>query len=312
MKIDRLLGLTIYLLNHGKTSSSVLAEFFEVSQRTIIRDMENLCMAGIPICATSGPSGGYSIMDTFQLQKQLSNQEDIEYITCALQAFSTVYNNQKLNATLEKMKHMQQANTGKQANFMQLDFRVTKENDTCNQLLFLIHQCIQKQSGIDFWYTNANDERKHITVAPVCALYKWYAWYLIGYCMKHQDYRMYKLVRMEEAKEIKLSKQMTHDLQNILAQIEESIKTQETIHVELYCKKSIRTKCKEYLKGSIEEEFENGDFRYSFSVPFHETFWYGLILSFGSKAKVLAPVELVTRIKRDCLEVLNNYADEYE
>ncbi|KAB1438376.1 helix-turn-helix transcriptional regulator [Candidatus Galacturonibacter soehngenii] len=63
MKIDRLLRITIYLLNHGKTSSAVLADYFEVSQRTIMRDMDALCLAGIPVCSTTGVDGGYEIME---------------------------------------------------------------------------------------------------------------------------------------------------------------------------------------------------------------------------------------------------------
>ncbi|HAH62027.1 MAG TPA: YafY family transcriptional regulator, partial [Treponema sp.] len=59
MKIDRLLAVTIYLLNHEKTSASALARQFEVSVRTIQRDIESLCLAGIPVAAEYGADGGY-------------------------------------------------------------------------------------------------------------------------------------------------------------------------------------------------------------------------------------------------------------
>jgi predicted DNA-binding transcriptional regulator YafY len=62
MKIDRLLGITIYLLNHGVSSARVLAEEFEVSVRTILRDIETLSLAGIPITSLYGSGGGYKIM----------------------------------------------------------------------------------------------------------------------------------------------------------------------------------------------------------------------------------------------------------
>jgi predicted DNA-binding transcriptional regulator YafY len=69
MKIDRLLAITIYLLNHGKTSAQFLAQHFEVSTRTIMRDMDTLCLAGIPVVSTYGVEGGYEIMETFKMQQ---------------------------------------------------------------------------------------------------------------------------------------------------------------------------------------------------------------------------------------------------
>lgn len=61
MKTDRLLGITVYLLNHKKTSAKKLADHFEVSLRTIQRDIESLCLAGIPVVSTYGADGGYDI-----------------------------------------------------------------------------------------------------------------------------------------------------------------------------------------------------------------------------------------------------------
>lgn len=91
MKIDRLMGITIYLLNHGKTSAQILAKKFEVSPRTIMRDMETLEQAGIPIQAICGADGGYQILDTYIMDRQLVNTHDYSFIYTALKGLASTY-----------------------------------------------------------------------------------------------------------------------------------------------------------------------------------------------------------------------------
>lgn len=103
MKIDRLYAIMIYLLNHGKTSASELAQHFEVSIRTIQRDIDALCLAGIPIAASTGVSGGYELTDTFRMERHTATKDDYAYILTALRGLATATNNQKVSATLEKI-----------------------------------------------------------------------------------------------------------------------------------------------------------------------------------------------------------------
>ena len=76
MKKDRLYAVTLYLFNHGKTSASELAKHFEVSVRTIQRDIDVLCQAGIPICAFTGTNGGYEILSDFKMNNQLASEDE--------------------------------------------------------------------------------------------------------------------------------------------------------------------------------------------------------------------------------------------
>ena len=79
MKMDRLIGITMYLLNRNVVSAKELAERFEVSARTIVRDIESLSIAGIPISSSTGAAGGYEILDTFKLNKQITTMEEDSY-----------------------------------------------------------------------------------------------------------------------------------------------------------------------------------------------------------------------------------------
>lgn len=167
MKIDRLLGETIYLLNHGRTSAQILAKYFEVSVRTIVRDMDTLSMAGIPIIANCGADGGYDVMDTFKMQRQVAGQTDYNYIICALQGLATAYENKNIEATLEKMKAL----TDHKESSMLMDLSVVHENRDINEMLYLLNHSIEVKHIISFLYTNSRNEEKQIEVEPVCVIY---------------------------------------------------------------------------------------------------------------------------------------------
>jgi len=132
MKIDRLLGITIYLLNHGKSSASTLAGKYEVSTRTIQRDIETLCQAGIPIVATFGADGGYEIYQDFKLEHQLVENRDYTFIVTALKGLISAYQNPNIETTYEKI--MALVNLQEESNII-LDFSVLKEDKTTNSKL---------------------------------------------------------------------------------------------------------------------------------------------------------------------------------
>lgn len=305
MKIDRLLGITIYLLNHGRTSASCLAQYFEVSTRTIIRDIDTLCLAGIPVVSNCGVEGGYEIMDTFKMQRQVAGQMDYNYVVCALQGLATAYANKDIKATLEKMQSL----TPKVDPTMIMDFRIVHENRDTNQMLFLLNQFIQNKHRIYFSYTNSRDERKDVEVEPVATIYKWYNWYLIGYSLKYQDYRMYKVIRMDNLKMSEIENIKIHNLEEVKIILENAAMDRKKIRILLHCSEKIKSKCREYLNGEITKEYENGDFDYNIVVPENEQFWYGVILSFGTNVKVLEPIELIRRMKEECTNIIQMYQE---
>lgn len=126
MKIDRLLGIVIYLLNRDIVSGNALAEKFEVSIRTIQRDIETLNLAGIPISAMQGINGGYCIIDSFKLDKQITSTEDYQFIITALMGMNSAYNNKKLETTLEKLLNISKQEQSISSK-VKLDFSVSEK-----------------------------------------------------------------------------------------------------------------------------------------------------------------------------------------
>ena len=302
MKIDRLISIIVYLLNHGRTSAQKLAQEFEVSSRTIMRDLESLDLAGIPIQSFYGVEGGYQIMDSFVLEKQAATSHEYDWIVTALEGMATAYASKGLKQALEKVQSISQTRD----TAVSVDLSVASEDDKINKQLRLLEDAIQEKCAVRFSYTNSHDEIKEIQVEPVCLQYKWYNWYLIGYYEKYQDYCMFKLVRMDNLQATEIKFTTSHRLSDI--KMKDS--NQDIVHVRLYGKAVIKAKCREYLNGQITQEFENGDFEFSFSAPKHETFWYGVILSFGNKARIIEPQEIKDRIIKTCREIQMEYEEQ--
>lgn len=306
MKIDRLMGITIYLLRHGRTSAKKLSREFEVSVRTIMRDMDTLCQAGIPIQSTCGVEGGFEILDTYVMEKQMADGRDYEFILTALKGFASAYEDKNIQKTIDKIGLL----SGGAEHPLDLDLSVVQENSESNEKIRLLEEAVRKRQIVSFLYTNNANEEKEQQTEPVGVIYKWYNWYLIGYSEKYMDYCMYKLVRMEQLTMTEKRNTREHSMQKALERIEHAKgkeSEQETIRVKLLGKPGIKAKCKEYLKGSITKEYENGEFEFCFTVPEKEFFWYGVVLSFGNDAKILEPQRVAERIVTTCHEVLKVY-----
>lgn len=183
MRIDRLLAITTYLLNRHIVTGKELAHRYEVSERTIQRDIETINMAGIPIVSIKGIGGGYKIMDTFQLMKQPLTKEDMNTILLALEGLETALDHEKESSTLEKIKSISPA----QNETISMDFSVVHENKYIHEFLKLLSDAILNKKVVSMTYSNAWQEKTHRSVEPVMIKYKWYTWYLVAYCLEKQD-----------------------------------------------------------------------------------------------------------------------------
>lgn len=287
MKIDRLIAITIYLLNRETVSASTLAGRFEVSRRTIQRDIDTLNQAGIPIVSTYGSEGGYEIMDGFKLNKQIANVDDYLNIIMALKGLNSAYDNRKINETLEKALTTIQG--GKQRIFV--DFSVAREGALVNEYLKIIDKAIYNKTLLRISYTNPEDISSERTVEPLALSFQWYAWYLFAYCTKKRDYRLFKLPRFSSCKAIGGIFSKEHGNIEVLMKTAFMQDKRKYYNIRLLCKREIRKQTLEYLNCEIVEERENGDFIITMSVPF-ERMWFSLLMGFGNQIEVLEPEEL--------------------
>ncbi|MBL4933107.1 helix-turn-helix transcriptional regulator [Clostridium paridis] len=306
MKIDRLLGIVIYLLNHNTVSAALLAKKFEVSTRTIQRDIESLCLGGIPIVSLHGVNGGYSIEDNFRLEKQIASSEDYQYITTALEGMNSAYRNNKLEDTLEKLLSISKRNVDIKPQ-IKLDLSTSREGNYVDEYVKIIDNAIKEEHIIEFEYTNSYGDKSLKLVEPLAIIFKWYSWYMFGYAREKKDYRLYKLVRMRNLKELKGFFSIKHEDINELLEKHEKQDNRNYMDVKILCKKEIRVSVEEYFPNGSIEELENKDFILGFKIPSNEIGWKGILLGYGNKIKILEPQELRDEFITKAKEIIGVY-----
>ncbi|WP_238916316.1 YafY family protein [Clostridium sp. YIM B02555] len=306
MKIERLLGIVVYLLNRDIVNASVLAEKFEVSIRTIQRDIETLNLAGIPVMSMYGTNGGYGIIDSFKLDKQIANIEDYQFIIAALTGMNSAYDNKKIETTLEKLLYVAKKEQFVKAK-VKLDFSVSREGKNIDEHLKLLEDAIGKEQIIEFEYTNSSSDKTLRKVEPIGVVYKWYAWYLLGYCCSKKDYRLFKVLRIRNLRKLDKSITTRHESLEVLLAQQEKNDNRKYIDVKLLCKEEIRISIEEYFPNASITTKENGDLIIQFHVPNNEIGWKGLIFTYGNKIKILEPEELRKEFLLKAQEIINTY-----
>ena len=286
MKIDRLLGMIIYLIKHEKASAAEMAAYFRVSVRTVQRDIETISLAGVPIYAIAGKKGGYAILPHFQLEEQGSNKSDQRLILSALESLSTAYSNTSLNELLTKYNAIAEEE-GEQKVFW--DFGVTKENGHVQQYNQLLEQAIMEKQYIRFRYRNAQGKVSEKWVEPLAIHYKWYAWYLFGYVPEKKDYRTFKVARIEALQKTNETYTTVHkEVKKLMAQSEQAY-YQLCQPIEVHFKASSKGLMMEYFPDCPMKAVAPDTYQILINVPLRERLWKALLLSFGDEVEIIGP-----------------------
>ena len=193
MKIDRLIGILSILLQKEKTTAPKLAERFEVSRRTINRDIENLCKAGIPIQTSQGSGGGISIMEGFSMDRTLLTSKDMKMILAGLRSLDSVSGSHYYGQLMEKIKPgSSDIVTGSDAILIDLS---SWNKDAIAPKISFIQNAIEERTILAFdYYAPSGDT--HREIEPYYLIFKWSSWYVYGFCLMRQDFRLFKLNRM--------------------------------------------------------------------------------------------------------------------
>lgn len=301
MKTERLYAITVYLLNHGRTSAKELAQHFEVSVRTIQRDMDSLCLAGIPVTAVSGAAGGYEISERFRLDKGFATSDDYSYILTALRGLVSAMEDPGAKHTLEKIYHLSRQNDSS----IILDFSVLREGE--QDTLQRLQTAIAGKRVVEFLYTNNNNETRVHSVEPVAVIYRWYAWYLLAYSEAKDDYRNYKLVRMQDLRITEKTFVKKHEPADVILRKTEQTDSRKYMDLFVRCKETARSRIMEYLNGTILEELPDGSVRMKLTVVENEQLWIGTLLSLGDAVEVIAPEEIRRRLAEAASQIVSLY-----
>lgn len=202
MKIDRLIAIIMILLEREKVTAKSLAEMFEVSMRTIYRDLDVINQAGIPVFATSGPGGGVEIMKEFKVEKRIFSANDINALLMGLSSIKNNLPGEQTMAALAKVKGMIPIEHHKEweyrANQMKIDALPWFNAGNLFSTVEMIQEALNQQRILTFQYRDIRDKKSSREVEPYRLLWKGEAWYLQGYCLSRRDFRTFKLLRMSD------------------------------------------------------------------------------------------------------------------
>ena len=195
MKIDRLIGILSVLLQEEKTTAPELAERFEVSKRTINRDTEDLCKAGIPVRTAQGAGGGISIMDGYRMDRTILTSKDMQMILAGLRSLDSVSGSSYYSQLMEKIQAgSSEFITGRDSILIDLS---SWYRESLAPKIETIQDAIGNRHLIRFRYYAPSGESDR-TVEPYYLVFRWSNWYLWGWCLKRKDFRMFKLNRMDD------------------------------------------------------------------------------------------------------------------
>lgn len=304
MKIDRMLEIIIYLINHDNVPASYLAERFHVSVRTIQRDMISISSVGIPVYSSGGRSGGYSILPTYKMKNAQVGEEEQHLIVKALESLATSYRSDTLSSLIEKYNAIIEKEGGRKIFW---DFGVTRENSQVQEKNALLEKAIAKRRLIRFSYRNANGERSEQTAEPLAIHYKWYAWYLFAWSEQKQQYRTYKVARMQELAALEQTSRREHgDVEKLMKESENAY-YQTCIPIEVHFDEGEAGLMEEYFPDCPVERLENGHCRIFINVPAKERLWKALLLSFGDRVEVIGPEDYRRELIETARKFLSNY-----
>lgn len=191
MKLDRLIGIITTLQKKGKVTAPYLAEKFEVSKRTISRDIEALCLAGIPIVTEQGAGGGISIMEGFSIDTTVFTEEELRSVFVGLKSLDSVSKNSKSALLTEKIGGVIPA-----AENMLIDLSAFYK-EALSDKIELLKKAIDSCRRVTFRYYYEKGEEDKL-IEPALVIFKWSSWYVLGFCPDRGDFRMYKLTRLWE------------------------------------------------------------------------------------------------------------------
>lgn len=281
MKIERLINIIMLLLENDTISANSLAQRFSVSKRTILRDMDSLILAHIPIYTTRGPKGGFGIMDSYKFNKRLLTEFDIQNILIALSGLSEFTADKETALTIDKLKSLL---PNKMNNLKTLiDFEEIHEAlSAAKKLIFF---AIQHSKTIEISYIDQNGQQTERKVEPYQLYYKNTSWYLYSYSLDKGDFRTFKLSRITsisllekefDQKSFKSTDNTNPNLNFFLSKIE------------VIVHKKSRDKLIEGVETGELLEVDKNHYQTTLVLPDHE-FGYQYLANFGTTLKIIGP-----------------------
>lgn len=300
MKINRMLEITTVLLNRGTITAGELAKRFEVSTRTIYRDVEALSSAGVPVYMSKGNGGGISLMENYTLPKTLLSEQESESLLLALSTLKAV-KYPEIDTVLEKMGTLFKNNSMR--DWVEIDFVHWGSAPNEHNKFVDIKRAIIERRVIEFEYVNADGMRTSRFAEPIKLMFKGNAWYLAAFCRRRNELRIFRISRV---KNVRLTAETF-----VPPVVSEEDKQENRGKLKPFV--LLKLRFDEKVLNRLYDNFDDslivkrGD-HYDVEIALPEDEWlYGYLMSFGSLMEVIEPQSIRSILAVRFKEALNVY-----
>lgn len=299
MKIDRLIGILTILLQQKKVTAPYLAEMFEVSRRTINRDIEDICKAGIPLTTAQGTNGGIAIMEGYTIDKTLLSSTELQSILAGLKSLDSVSGTNRYRQLMDKLAVNR--TTTPADNHIVIDLSSHYKNSLAPKFE-VIKEAIDQKRLITFYYYAPKGESSR-RIEPYLMVYQWSSWYVWGYCLARLDFRHFKLNRLWHL-------QVLDDTYKPRDLPEYNSQNQLVMPTLIY----LVAEFDPVMKWRLIDEYgidcfkttNEGKLRFEFYFSSKENL-FSWILSFGDGAEIIEPKDL----RKELLEIAEKISKKY-
>lgn len=301
-KIERLISIVMILLQKDVVSASQFSNIFNVTKRTIQRDMETLGYASIPIYAVYGADGGYALMEEYKFDKRLLNNNDIENILVALGGFEQLITNQDIQTTIQKIKGMTIREFSPK---LDLTFYEWPGRSQIKEDIDFIRQAIENHWLLTFAYVDQKGNKSNRVIEPYKIHLSEMHWYLVGYSLERKDYRTFKLTRILDIQRNGFFVPRSGSDEEVKKTIQHYEK-QQLVSVQLLIDVSVRDQFIErYGKNAITKQTTES-YLATIELP-QNSYAYQFLAGFGNKIKIIKPRNFITSYVKFLEETVNLY-----
>lgn len=311
MKVDRLVSIIMILLEKERVGAQELADMFEVSPRTIYRDIDAINLAGIPVRSISGVGGGFEIMQNYKVDKKVFSTSDLSALLMGLSSLSDMIRGDELVHALAKVKSFIPADKAKdiefKANQILIDLSPWMGNKNINSHLQMIKAALQENKLLSFDYSDQHGNSTSRIVEPYQLVLKGSHWYFQGYCHIRNDYRLFKLSRMSSL-QVKEETFVPRNYQKPILDFAGMLETMQS-KIKIRIHKSVMDRVLDLC--SFEDFTSDGNEHYIVNFPFIENeYYYDILLSFGDKCECLEPLYIREEMRRRIYDMASVYEND--
>ncbi|WP_127530837.1 helix-turn-helix transcriptional regulator [Paenibacillus kobensis] len=314
MRLERLLAITMLLLNRRRISAKELSERFEVSLRTIYRDVDSINQAGIPVISYAGATGGYELMDRYGIDRQHISLDELQSIIIALNGVQGIMDEHHVAGLLDKVGALlttsEQGDVERMSNAFMIDLNPWHSAEDEQDRLHQIRVAARDRRVVAFVYTDNYSQMSERHVELHSIVLKGYVWYAYGYCRLREDFRTFRLSRIRDIQVTDETFEPREDRPqqpDLLRRHPGERSRYPLIEMKLRFAPTARARVLDFCSSDQIETETNGYMRVTASMP-DDPWLIGFLLSLGANVEILSPVRLSERVQAEAAKIVALYS----